>query len=158
MKKILVLFMVFVFMAISMVQGQITASITLKDASNHVIDNTTINIGSTITIHCTYNSNGAGNALGKLAVMINNSSYIILVQNQSMTNGQVFTYQYKPTTIGDYNFRWTCKLDNGDECAETTQVRTRITLAIPEPATIMGIISAIGALVLYAKRKHGKNE
>lgn len=70
----------------------------------------------------------------------------------------VVTYQYKPAIIGDYNFRWTCKLDNGDECAETTQVRTRITLAITEPSTVMGIVSAMGALVLYAKRKQGRNE
>jgi len=158
MKKILVLCMIFAFVAISITQGQIIASISLRDVNDHIVDNTIINIGSTITIHCTYNSNGAGNAMGKLAVMINNSSYTILVQNQSMTNGQVFTYQYKPTTIGEYNFRWTCKLDNGDECAETTQVRTRITLAIPEPATIIGVLSAIGALVLYAKRKQGRNE
>jgi len=154
-KKLLILCAVLTFMFITSVQGQIFASIILKDANQNVIDNATIRLGSNITIVCGYNSNGAGNAKAKLAVSINDLSYTILVQNQSMTTGQTFIYVYKPSIVGNYTFRWTCKLDNGDECAETTQVRTQLTLAISEPSTITAIISFLSAtIIVFIKRRN----
>jgi hypothetical protein len=139
--------------ATAVANAVLIATITIRDASNNVLDNTTINPGTMAYFHGTYS--GQGPATGRFTIYLNGNLIDTIQVPGSISSGQTIIQPYTFNQIGTYEIRWTCRLITGEDCGETAQVRTRVTLVIPEPSTIFAAAAAFGAfgLVLVKQRR-----
>lgn len=145
-------------------KAQIAISIELKDSHGNNIVNSTVPINTVAHVHGYYeDKSGSVAATGIMDVYYDAGSGV-LVHKQTLYNGPVndgetIIRTYKMTQPGSYEFRWTCtKPVSGSgssiQCIDQRAlVEARVTLVIPEPGTIAGLIMALSAFGLLAIRK-----
>ena len=164
-KKILiaVLGVIVLSMIIGTAKAQISVSIDLKDSGGNSIKDTTVNVNTVAYVYGGYEDlSGSVPATGVMDVYYNNGSGI-LVHRQTLYNGPVndgetIIRTYQMTEPGSYEFRWACtKLAASGisvQCvSERALIKAHVTLTVPEPGTIAGLIMALSAFGLLAIRK-----
>jgi len=164
-KKILiaVIGVIVLSMIIGTAKAQISVSIDLKDSGGNSIKDTTVHVNTIAYVHGGYEDlSGSVPATGVMDVYYDDGSGV-LVHKQTLYNGPVndgetITRTYQMTEPGSYEFRWTCtKLASSGtsvQCvSERALTKAHVTLAVPEPGTIAGLIMALSAFGLLAVRK-----
>ena len=164
-KKILitVLGVVVLSMIIGTAKAQLSVSIDLKDSGGNSIKDTIVHVNTIAYVYGGYEDlSGSVPATGVMDVYYNNGSGI-LVHKQTLYNGPVndgetIMRTYKMTQPGSYEFRWTCTKATSSgisvQCtSERALIKARVTLTVPEPGTIAGLIMALSAFGLLAIRR-----
>jgi hypothetical protein len=136
-----------------------TTSVEIRDSGGNLINDQTVTIGTTVHAYGYYKdqSGKSATALMEVYYSIDNVTF---TKEAEIFSGTVYSGEnksagpYTMTKLGFYEFRWTCEIPNGTIwCPQTTQVRTKIQLVIPEPATIAGLLMALSAFGLLAFKK-----
>jgi hypothetical protein len=143
---------------IGIARAQIDVTITLTDASNNSIGGT-VPAGTIVYVHGFYSNQGSP-AAGLMEVYYNNGQTTETLYSGSVNSGQTITESYTLTKEGSYEFRWTCTVEVsisgfGAQCIikrgfVTVQI---VTLPVPEPGTLAGLIMALSAFGLLAIKK-----
>jgi hypothetical protein len=143
---------------IGIARAQIDVTITLTDASNTSIGST-VPVGTIVYVHGFYSNQGSP-ADGLMEVYYNNGQTKETLYSGSVNSGQTITESYTLTKEGSYEFRWTCTVEVGTsgfgaQCIikrgfVTVQI---LTLQVPEPGTLAGLIMALSAFGLLAIKK-----
>jgi hypothetical protein len=145
---------------ISIAKAQIIASVQIKDFNGNLINEQTVPIGTTAYAYGYYEDqigNKPATATMQVYFSIDGISFVLkaTIFSGTVNDGENKSAgTYTMTELGFYQFRWTCEIQNGGFwCQETAQARTKIQLAIPEPATIAGLLMALSAFGLLAFKK-----
>jgi hypothetical protein len=146
---------------IGIAKAQINVTLTLTDASSNPLAST-VPMNTIVYAHGFYqNLEGGGSASALMEVYYDNgtgTNVITTLYTGSINSGQTITRTYQLTKPGNYEFRWTCtRLAGGFQPFCNVQrgfVNVRIlTLPVPEPGTIAGLIMALSAFGLLAIKK-----
>ena len=153
---------------IGVARAQINVSITLTDAGNNSISST-VPIGTTVYVHGFYQDASSGASAGALMeVYYDNGSGLTsqtTLYSGSVDSGQTITTSTTLTQPGSYEFRWTCTqvitasslgtAGFGTQCVIKRGfiTVTLVTLPVPEPGTLAGLIMALSAFGLLAVKK-----
>lgn len=153
---------------IGVARAQINVSITITDAGNNSVPST-VPIGTTVIVHGFYQdaSDGAS-AVALMEVYYDNGSGLTsqtTLYSGSVDSGQTITRSTTLTKPGSYEFRWTCTQGVTASSLGTTGFGaqcvvkrgfitvTLVTLPVPEPGTLAGLIMALSAFGLLAVKK-----
>jgi hypothetical protein len=143
---------------IGIAKAQINVTLTLTDANNNSISGT-VPAGTIVYVHGFYSNQGSP-ANGLMEVYYNNGQATETLYSGNVNSGQTITEPYTLTKQGSYEFRWTCTTGIstsglGAQCIiKRGFVTVRIvTLPVPEPATLAGLIMALSAFGLLAIKK-----
>jgi hypothetical protein len=148
---------------IAAANAQITATITVKDASNNIISGGTVHLGTVAYVSGNYlDLHGSSPASGQIDVYFNDGSglvYKATIWSGNLNDGQTATAPpYAMNELGTYEFRFTCQAGTAEtlailRCDERVQARTTIQLTVPEPGTLAGLAMALSAFGFLAVRK-----
>jgi hypothetical protein len=147
-------------------KAQIAIAIELKDSHGNNIVNSTVPINTVAYVYGYYeDKSGSVAATGVMDVYYDAGSGV-LVHKQTLYNGPVndgetIMRTYKMTEPGSYEFKWVCtKLATSGisvQCvSERALIKAHVTLIVPEPGTITGLIMALSAFGLLAIRRTKK--
>lgn len=141
-------------------KADIKVSVEIRDSGGNLINDQIVTIGTTAYAYGYYkdtSGNKPATATMQVYFSIDESSW---VPRGTIFSGTVISGEnksagtYTMTELGFYQFRWTCEIQNGGSwCPPAGQVRTRIQLVVPEPATIAGLLMALSAFGLLAYKK-----
>jgi hypothetical protein len=150
--------LVMVAMFVGIAKAQINVTLTLTDAGNNSIKGT-VPAGTIVFVHGSYTNQGS-QANGLMEVYYNNGQTKETLYSGNVRSGQTITVPFTLTKQGVYEFRWTCTVGIntsgfGTQCIiRRGLVTVRIvTLPLPEPATLAGVIMALSAFGLLAIKK-----
>jgi hypothetical protein len=148
---------------IGIAKAQINVTLTLTDESNNSIGGT---VPAGTIVHVTgFYSNQGSPADGLMEVYYNNGQTKETLYSGSVNSGQTITKTYTLTEEGSYEFRWTCTVEVtlsasggpsfGAQCIIKRGFVTVhiVTLPVPEPGTLAGLIMALSAFGLLAIKK-----
>jgi hypothetical protein len=144
-------------------KAQIAIAIELKDSHGNNIVNSTVPINTVAYVYGYYeDKSGSVAATGVMDVYYDAGSGV-LVHKQTLydglvNDGETIMRTYEMTQPGSYEFRWTCTKATSSgysvQCtSERALIKARVTLTIPEPGTVAGLIMALSAFGLLAIRK-----
>jgi hypothetical protein len=159
-KKILFALFGMMMMAvfIGIAKAQINVTVTLTDASNNSISGT-VPAGTIVYVHGFYSDQGSP-ANGLMEVYYNNGQTKETLYSGNVNSGQTITESYTLTKAGSYEFRWTCTVGAsasalGAQCIIKSGFVTVsiVTLPVPEPGTLAGLMMALSAFGLLAIKK-----
>lgn len=164
-KKLVLAALVLVMFAtfIGIAKAQINVTLTLTDASNNSISGT-VPAGTVVYVHGFY-SNQISPASGLMEVYYNSGPTGQTLYSGNVNSGQTITETYTLTKAGSYEFRWTCTVVIGTSGGTASDIGTQciikrgfvtvsiVTLPVPEPATLAGLIMALSAFGLLAIKK-----
>jgi hypothetical protein len=143
---------------IGIAKAQINVTLTLTDASNNSIGGT-VPAGTIVYVHGFYSNQGSP-ADGLMEVYYNNGQTTETLYSGSVNSGQTITKTYTLTKEGSYEFRWTCTVEVGTSGFGAQCIIKRgfvtvhiVTLPVPEPGTLAGLIMALSAFGLLAIKK-----
>lgn len=143
---------------IGIAKAQINVTLTLTDATNNSISGT-VPAGTIVYVHGFYSNQGSP-ANGLMEVYYNNGQTTQTLYSGNVNSGQTITEPYTLTKAGSYEFRWTCTTGIstsglGAQCIikRGFVTVTIVTLPVPEPATLAGLIMALSAFGLLAIKK-----
>ena len=153
---------------IGVARAQISVTITLTDAGNNSIAST-VPVGTTVYVHGYYEDISVGApAVALMEVYYANGSGLTsqtTLYSGSVDSGQPITRSTTLTQPGSYEFRWTCTQEATAGSLGTTGFGTQcevkkgfitvklVTLPVPEPGTLAGLIMALSAFGLLAVKK-----
>ena len=139
--------------------AQITATITVKDASNNVISGGTVHLGTVAYVSGRYlDLHGSSPASGQIDVYFNDA-FKATIWTGNLNDGQTATAPpYAMNELGTYEFRFTCQVGTIEtlailRCTERVQARTTIQMVVPEPGTLAGLAMALSAFGFLAVKK-----
>jgi hypothetical protein len=163
MKRTLVfLFALIVFaMIVGTVRAQITVAIQVKDSNGNNINGGTVPLNTEAYVTGSYSDlSGAGSPASAVMEVYLNGQLQSTLYSGPISSGGSVTEQYLMTTVGTYEFTWTCTdAASGAikaQCiTETGMVTATVQLVVPEPAPIAGLLMGLSAFGLLAvKRRH----
>jgi hypothetical protein len=147
-------------------KADIKVSVEIRDSGGNLINEQTVPIGTTAHAYGYYeDTSGTKSATATMQVYFSTDGInFVLAPGGKIFSGTVIDEEnksagtYAMTELGFYEFRWTCEIQNGGIwCPPAGQVRTKIQLFVPEPATIAGLLMALSAFGLLAfKKKRSK--
>jgi hypothetical protein len=154
------LFALIVFaLLVGAARAQISVTIQVKDSNGNNISGGTVPINTVAYVTGGYSdlSGTAAPASAVMEVYFNGQLKSTLFSGQVSSGGTV-TKQYQMTTVGTYEFRWTCTkaatAGITSQCiTERGMVTATVGLVVPEPATIAGLMMALSAFGLLAFKR-----
>lgn len=164
-KRILiaVIGVIVLFMIIGTAKAQISVSIDLKDSGGNSIKDTTVHVNTIAYVYGGYEDpSGSVPATGVMDVYYDDGSGVLVLKqnlyNGPVNDGETIIRTYQMTEPGSYEFKWVCtKLASSGtsvQCvSERALIKAHVTLIVPEPGTIAGLIMALSAFGLLAIRR-----
>lgn len=163
-KRVLLLALTFAVLALfaASANAKITASIQVKDVNGNVLNDGKVPINTIVHVYGHYEDlDGNSPATGVIDVYFStdgstwtktNTLFVGTVQDGDTVTGDPYTL----TQLGQYQFRWICQLDTPTttSCVEIARATTTISLPVPEPATIIGLIMAFSAFGFLAFKRN----
>jgi hypothetical protein len=159
-KTLVLLFALIVFaLLVGVAKAQIAVTIQVKDSQGNNIDGGTVNLNTMAYVTGSYSDLSGSNAPASAVLEVYfNGQLQSTLYSGSISSGGSVTEHYLMTTVGTYEFTWTCtdaaSTGATAQCiTERGMVTATVQLVVPEPASIAGLLMGLSALGLLAVKR-----